>query len=144
MRKYSALFIALMAICYYSLQTACQGNPYIHGEILYQNFCANCHMEDGTGLIGNIPPLAQSDFLTKQAHQLPCIIRYGSADTLIVNGQSYNTPMAGVPELTDIEITNVINYINHAWGNENGFTKPQEVQRLLEICKSKRSSSLPN
>lgn len=116
---------------------SCQSNPYIHGEILYQNFCMNCHMEDGTGLPGNIPPLAGADFLQQHSDQIPCIIRYGIRDTIRVNDISYSTPMEGVPQLTDIEITNIINYMNHAWGNNNGFTKPTDVARILKNC-SKR------
>ena len=102
---------------------------------MYQNFCVNCHMEDGTGLPGNIPPLAGADFLTTHAAELPCIIRYGIQDTIVVNGVTYSAPMAGVPQLTDIEITNIINYMNHAWGNDNGFTRPDDVQKLLANCK---------
>ncbi len=128
------LLLVGLGSCAYLLES-CQSNPYVHGEILYENFCANCHMEDGTGLIGNIPPLAGADFLTKYADQLPCIIRYGVTDTLTVNGKQYAAPMAGIPELTDIEVTNVINYINHAWGNDNGFTRPTDVQVILEGCK---------
>ena len=92
-------------------------------------------MEDGTGLVGNIPPLAGADFLTKNVADLPCLIRHGIQDTIIVNGVTYSSPMAGIPQLTDIEITNIINYMNHAWGNDNGFTRPDDVQKLLAHCK---------
>ena len=92
-------------------------------------------MEDGSGLGKNIPPLAKADFLTKHADQLACIIRYGIKEPVIVNGITYTTPMEGVPQLTDIEITNVINYINHSWGNDNGFTRPDVVQKALGNCK---------
>ena len=137
MNKFKLIYCLLLrsfAIGAYLFQS-CQSNPYVHGEILYENFCANCHMEDGTGLVGNIPPLAGADFLKKYASDLPCIIRYGIQDTIVVNGKEYVTPMAGVPQLTDIEVTNVINYINHAWGNDNGFTRPMDVQVILEGCK---------
>jgi len=113
---------------------ACQSNPYVHGEILYQNFCVSCHMEDGTGLKGNIPPLAGADYLTKHADRLPCIIRYGIQEPVVVNGITYHQPMAGVPQLTDAEITNLINYMNHSWGNDNGFTNPKVVQEILKKC----------
>ena len=87
------LLIGSLGIGGYLFQS-CQSNPYVHGEILYENFCANCHMEDGTGLIGNIPPLAGADFLKKYASDLPCIIRYGIQDTIIVNGKEYVTPVS--------------------------------------------------
>ena len=43
--------------------------------------------------------------------------------------------MAGVPQLKDVEIANIINYINHEWGNNNGYTTIQSVQKQLENCK---------
>jgi hypothetical protein len=42
--------------------------------------------------------------------------------------------MVGIPQLSDFEITNVINYINSAWGNDYGYTKITEVQEALETC----------
>ena len=113
----------------------CNQKPYAHGKIMYENFCVNCHMEDGTGLIGNIPPLAGADYLTKNADKLACIIRYGITEEITVNGKNYTTPMAGVPQLKDVEIANIINYINHEWGNDNGYTTIQSVQKQLENCK---------
>jgi len=136
MIKLSIFLIGVLTILFsVNLLLSCQSNPYVHGEIMYQNFCVNCHMEDGTGLPGNIPPLAGADFLKTNAADLPCIIRYGIQDTIVVNGVTYSAPMAGVPQLTDIEITNIINYMNHAWGNDNGFTRPDDVQKLLANCK---------
>ena len=92
-------------------------------------------MDDGTGLEGNIPPLAGADYLTLYKSKLACIIRYGIQDTISVNGATYNNAMPGVPQLTDFEIANILNYINHAWGNDYGFVTIDEVRAGLEKCK---------
>lgn len=113
---------------------ACEVNTYEHGEILYQNFCANCHMEDGTGLEGIIPPLAGADYLQRHRASLPCLIRHGIKGEIVVNGRKYNTEMTGVPQLTEFEITNVINYINTAWGNDFEIVKHLDVRQALEQC----------
>ena len=76
---------------------------------MYGNFCASCHMDDGSGLRGRIPPLANSDYLKKYASELACIIRYGKTGEIEVNGKKYQEPMPGVPQLTDFEIANIIN-----------------------------------
>ena len=112
----------------------CQDNPYKQGEILYANYCGNCHMDDGTGLKGNIPPLANADYLKTDQDKLACITRYGMVGEIVVNGETYNNIMPGVPELSAFEITNVINYINHAWGNDYGLAKYEEVKAALEQC----------
>lgn len=131
MQKLIVLLLTIVAV--FSVVN-CNQNPYSHGKIMYENFCVNCHMEDGSGLGGNIPPLAGADFLKTNAHQIACIIRYGIEEELIVNGRKYTTPMQGVPQLKDVEIANIINYINHEWGNDNGYTTIKEVQKQLESC----------
>lgn len=110
--------------------------PYRHGEILYQNFCTNCHMDNGSGLKGLIPPLAQADYVAADPAGMACIIRYGLSDTIMVNDTLYNQPMAGIKQLTDFEITNIINYINHAWGNAYGYTSYETVKSRLDSCKN--------
>ncbi|GAB5553260.1 MAG: hypothetical protein Sapg2KO_28510 [Saprospiraceae bacterium] len=113
---------------------ACQSQPYPQGEILYNNFCANCHMDDGSGLAGNIPPLAQADYLKNNPLEVACIINKGMTGAVEVNGQTYNQPMAAIPQLSEFEITNVINYINHAWGNDYGIVKLEDVRAKLKVC----------
>lgn len=132
MKQYLIVFFFLgLAFCV----STCSSKRYEHGEILYQNFCANCHMEDGMGLGGNIPPLAGADFLGKERDRLACIIRYGIQEEIVVNGKTYQEPMLGIEQLSDAEITNVINYISNAWGNELPFVPITEVQASLKECK---------
>jgi len=126
-----ALIFGLSA---FFMMVQCQQNPYAHGKIMYENFCVNCHMEDGTGLKGNIPPLAGADYLINHADKLPCIIRYGINEEMVVNGETYHAPMEGIPQLKEVEIANIINYINHEWGNNNGYTSIQAVRKQLETC----------
>lgn len=113
---------------------SCKKNIYSQGKVLYEYHCANCHMENGAGLAGLIPPLADSDYLMENQSKLACIIRNGISDTLRVNGFLYEQPMAGVPQLNAVEINNIINYINHAWGNDYGLSRVGEVQKALEDC----------
>ena len=91
-------------------------------------------MEDGTGLQGIIPPLAGSDYLAANQGLLPCLIRNGYKGEMIVNGRIYNTEMQGIKELTEFEITNVINYVNTAWGNDIEIVKHLDVRAALEAC----------
>ena len=91
-------------------------------------------MDDGSGLGGNIPPLANADYVRNSQEQIACIIRYGMEGEIMVNGRTYNQAMEGIPQLTDFEITNIINYINHAWGNDYGVVKLADVRSRLENC----------
>ena len=115
--------------------TSCRDDPYKQGRILYQNFCASCHMDDGSGLQGVMPPLANADYVAENQDKLACIIRYGMEGPIVVNDTTYNQAMAGIPQLTDFEITNIINYINHSWGSDYGYMPYADVKAALEECK---------
>ena len=44
--------------------------------------------------------------------------------------------MDGMPGLSDIQITNLLNYINNSWGNANPAFSYEEVTEILSKCKS--------
>lgn len=123
------LFAGWIAILF-----SCHNHPYSQGEALYTSYCANCHMEDGSGLPGLIPPLAASDYLLAHTRDLPCIIRKGLADTILVNGVAYAQPMAGIPELSEVEIANISNYILFRWVENPNFLTLEFVGQSLETC----------
>lgn len=130
--KFIAIVFSLLVV---SFLTNCETRKtFWQGEILYHNFCENCHMENGSGLRGLIPPLANADYIKEDPVRMACIIRYGMEGEVVVNDTTYNQAMPGVPQLTDFEVTNVINYINQAWGNDYGYVKFEDVKRALETC----------
>ncbi|MCR6642541.1 MAG: hypothetical protein NVV82_27005 [Sporocytophaga sp.] len=65
--------------------------------------------------------------------ELPCIIRNGMNDTITVNGHKYFGKMPGNNELSEIEITNLVNYINREWG-DHSYQSEQEIRAALEKC----------
>lgn len=125
---------ATALLCSATILFACRQNPWRDGEWLYEKNCASCHGAAGQGLGELIPPLAGADYLQTHRAQLPCIVRYGLQDSITVNGRPFAQPMAGVPHLSDIEITNLLNYVNHQWGNAGETYTLKEVRDLLESC----------
>ena len=93
-------------------------------------------MDAGEGLSALIPPLAGADYLEKNREKLPCLVKYGIKDSILVNGKMYAEQMPGVPTLSDIHITNILNYVNSSWGNNNKPFQLDEVRALLEKCNS--------
>lgn len=131
--KLFSVFFALGSLIF--VYSSCENNEtYYQGHSIYDSVCANCHMEDGTGLKGLIPPLANSDYLRDNQMEVACLIRYGMEGEVVVNGKTYNQPMAGIPYLTDTEIANIINYINHAWGNDYGSIPFKDMRAKLKEC----------
>ena len=128
-------FCFLCFLVLFILGPSCDYQPYKQGRNLYNFYCATCHMDDGSGLKGLYPPLAKADYLSKNQDHLACIIRYGLSDTIQVNQKTYNQAMPGVKDLNDVQITNVINYVNHAWGNDLQHVKVEDIQKTLNDCK---------
>lgn len=112
------------------------GGDFSQGQALYKSQCANCHMEDGSGLQGLIPPLANADYLITNKDNIACIIHQGMEGSIVVNGVRYNQQvMPANPKLTDAEITNITNYILTAWGNQGGTVRLPDVKAQVDKCR---------
>jgi len=66
--------------------------------------------------------------------KIACIIRYGLTDRILVNDKIYSQEMPGVKDLNDVQITNIINYVNHAWGNQLSHVKVEDLRKKLRDC----------
>jgi mono/diheme cytochrome c family protein len=104
------------------------------GPRLYAAHCASCHGEQGQGLRRLIPPLAGADYLRTHRNELPCLIRRGQHGPVTVNGVLYDQVMPAHEELTDSQITNLLNYVHNAWGNRAPKHTIREVSELLAPC----------
>lgn len=90
-------------------------------------------MEDGNGLAKLIPPLTNSDYLKNNQNKIACILRNGQTGKVTVNNVMYDQEMPG-KKYTEVQITNIINYINHAWGNDYGVISLEETTIALRNC----------
>ena len=88
-----------------------------NGAKLYKANCANCHQEKGEGLARLMPPIMQSDWLLANTKELPCIIKNGNKQPLLVNGVVYKQPMPSFSYLTDSEINDICIYVAQKFGN---------------------------
>ena len=95
------------------------------GQEIYNDFCSQCHLEDGKGVKGIYPPLAKSDFLTDIDRTISSI-KYGLKGPITVNGEKYNSMMVS-QGLDDEEISDVVNYILNSWGNSTDELITEEI-----------------
>ena len=130
--KYIFIYTVLVSLvsCDHSVKT------YNEGAKLYKKHCENCHMPDGSGLEALYPPLAKSDMLESLGIKAACIIKNGLQGKILVNGIEFETGMDPVKDLSDVEITNILNYIHNDWGNKKSFIQLNEVKKSLENCKT--------
>lgn len=114
----------------------------VQGRKLYATHCANCHKEDGTGLGRLIPPLKNSDYLQTDVSRTICLIKYGQKGEIVVNGITYNQPMPGQEDLTDLEIAEIVTYVYFTWGKDEQrlLYGVQEVSKILAACKNESAN----
>lgn len=134
MKSKSSILIALSIAAGVAFSiTSCYTEQYVQGKRLYAAHCENCHMEDGNGLAKLIPPLANSDYLKNNQDKVACILRNGQNGIVEVNGITYDQEMPG-KKYTAVQITNITNYINNAWGNDYGVVKLEECTKSINTC----------
>jgi len=103
-----------------------------NGKSLYEDFCVRCHMPNGKGQEGIIPPLAKSDFLFKHMEESIKALKFGGIDgEIIVNGVKYNSRMERMG-LYDDEIADIMNYTLNSWGNKYSKMIKEEYVKSLK------------
>lgn len=104
----------------------------IEGKILYENYCANCHQKDGSGLGKLIPPLNPSDYMRADVGRTARIIKHGLEGEIVVNGVEYDRKMPANPNLTNLEIAQIMSFIYNIWGNNEGVIDANAVDNFLK------------
>lgn len=99
------------------------------GAEVYTAYCVSCHMDNGEGLQDFYPPVAKSDYLMADKNRSIQQILYGVSGEITVNGKKYNLEMSGF-DLTDHEVSDVLNYIRNSFGNKGTAVTPAEVKAL--------------
>ena len=103
------------------------------GAEVYIDFCIQCHLGKGEGVAGTFPPLAGSDWLTKDRYKEAIkAVKYGQKGPITVNKITYNGVMANL-ELYEDEVADVMNYIMNSWGNtQDQMITEDEVKAITE------------
>ncbi len=117
--------------------TADDGNLAARGEKVYKNMCASCHLPNGSGQPGTIPPLAGSEWVVGSSERLASIVSYGLTGPVTVKGQVYNGLMAAhaPPKLTPKDLAAVLTYIRQAW--DNGASEISVEQMTAYLARTK-------
>jgi nitrite reductase (NO-forming) len=100
------------------------------GGVLYNGTCSVCHQQNGEGLEGVFPPLANSDYLMSDTRRAIEIVLNGLTGPVTVNGSPFNSVMPPMSQLNDDEIANILTYSLNNWGNEGDVISPAEVAEV--------------
>ena len=127
----TVLFAALLVITCISFTTAQKLDlkaSIDRGKEIYSSQCITCHMELGEGIEGVYPPLAKSDYLMADKKRSIDQVLHGLTGEIKVNGVTYDGVMAGYEAMSDVEISDVLNYVRNSFGNKGGAVTAEEVK----------------
>ena len=103
------------------------------GNEIYNDFCVQCHLDNGEGVAGIFPPLSNSDYLLNNIRESIYGIKYGMEGPITVNGELYDGIMVS-QGLDNEEIADVMNYILNSWENSynNEIITPSLVNEIKQ------------
>lgn len=130
--RINVVLLVCMFIC-----SSCT-DSFQKGAKIYEVHCAGCHGSKGEGFRDLYPPLGPTSQILQYPDELVCVIRYGIDSTHFNHQKDYTLPMYGIPELNDIDITNLINFLNDRYFNQPNYIKLVEVQEKLKKCQPLR------
>ena len=96
------------------------------GKEIYTAQCISCHMEMGEGIEDVYPPLAKSDYMMTDKKRSIDNVLHGLSGEIKVNDKIYNGEMSAF-DMTDEDVSDVLNYIRNSWGNKGPAVTPEEV-----------------
>jgi nitrite reductase (NO-forming) len=121
-------------------QAAIKGDPNIagltkeiqieQGKQVFLQTCFVCHQMDGQGIVGQIPPLARSDFLMADKERAIRAVLGGLSGEINVNGKTFNGIMIPLNYLSDDQAANVLTYVRNSFGNSGESVSIDEVRRI--------------
>jgi glucose/arabinose dehydrogenase/cytochrome c553 len=100
------------------------------GAVVYNNYCASCHKNDGKGIAGVFPPLKATPQVLGDKNALIHIMLKGLSGPITVKGQKYNQEMPAFNFLSNKEIALVTSYIRTQFGNKASTVSEAEVSKV--------------
>lgn len=132
--QYIAPFSIFIIIVLFIYDIWSHGTIEHPGKTGYKANCANCHGEEGEGIKALVPPLNHSDFAAKNIDSIPCWLKAGLNRPITVDGKTYDQPMYP-GNLDEVQISNIINFMNGEFFNLDKNVSPQWVGERLKGCK---------
>ncbi len=106
------------------------------GKQVYLEQCLACHQVDLGGVQGMNPSLVKAKFVLGDKPTLIKIVLNGLSGVEI-DGESYNGVMAPHPDLTDLQIADVLTYVRNSFGNKASAVTAAQVKAIRATNKPK-------
>lgn len=100
------------------------------GRAVYEQYCATCHMADGSGAGQLQPALVGSAVLSGDAARLIDVVLRGPAAVLPVDRPKYSNIMPAFNLLNDQQISDLLTYLRQHFGRNASAIRASEVAAM--------------
>jgi cytochrome c oxidase cbb3-type subunit 2 len=103
----------------------------VDAAALYQQQCALCHMDDGSGVPDLQPPLAGSEIVTQESPD-------ATIRSILLGSQApeatgdWGNPMPGFGDFSDAQVAALATHVRTSFGNEASPVTVEDVARVRE------------
>jgi hypothetical protein len=127
-------FLSFFFICTsFFFLTSCNEVKYTQGQRIFNATCANCHMEDGSGLKNAIPSIQKSDYILGEKYRIVSLIVKGINADSLGTAEKY---MPSHPKIKDVELVNLLNYLQEKFNNDLFEYKINDIKAEMQKIKS--------
>ena len=105
----------------------------IRGEEVYKQTCIACHQPEGGGTPNVFPPLSGSDWLSRHPDHATMVVLKGLTGPITVSGKKFNGVMPAHNNLTNEQVTDVINYVRNAFEVQYGDISKEQVEKIKSL-----------
>jgi mono/diheme cytochrome c family protein len=144
MRRSSALILVatLLAVTSTSAQTppAAPIPAGADGAKIFAITCAGCHLVNGVGTEGKVPPLAGSEWVTGNENRLIRIVLHGLTGDVEVQGEVFNGAMpTWGGAFSDEQIASVLTFVRRSWGNKAPPVTVDAVAKVRQLYLTRKT-----
>lgn len=108
------------------------------GRTRFEAYCAGCHLNEGSFMMGEAPPLDGSEWVAGPEDRLIKIALHGLHGKIEVRGKDYNQEMPSFgPILSDSDIAALLSYVRHRYGGGASPVSPAEVTRIRDANRNR-------
>jgi mono/diheme cytochrome c family protein len=97
------------------------------GRAVFMRTCVTCHQQNGQGIQGTFPPIAENTVVTGDKARLIRLVLHGLSGPVMVKGTQYNNVMPPWKSLSDAEMAAVLTYVRSNFGNTADAVTAAEV-----------------
>jgi mono/diheme cytochrome c family protein len=108
------------------------------GRAVFMRTCVTCHQQNGEGIQGAFPPLAENPVVAGDKVRLVRLLLHGLTGPVMVKGQRYNNVMPPWKSLTDAEMAAVLTFVRSNFGNTADAVTEAEVAAQRAATASRR------